>query len=433
MTLTPSLRLWRRSPESRSSFDIALIATAMAALIGVARPATAADQTDDRSRTGESLPALGPGALVPTCYNIRNGQWRIVEPFASLPRVTSCRPPAPWDTLNVPAGGWSATPCTDGGAFECRANEFFFELNSIGPRGPQGIPGVMGPQGPTGNVGPQGPQGPSGPQGPQGPEGPQGAQGPKGDAGASFTFKGAWQPDAPYAVNDVVTRLGSTFVAIVECNGIPPESDKNSWALLSSKGDAGDKGDKGDPGDTGPQGLPGAKGDTGATGPQGIQGLQGPQGPQGDAGPQGPSGTAGQTAFTAVTNIKTPITVLGQATDIGLFAMTNVPSANAVITIATDGGIQINSLMTGANTAVNILVYLDNVTFLGGRQYIIANNTGLQGVAMWSFTTSVGGLTPGNHTFRVFAQLVGGTATAVAGDVSNSVLRGALTLTSINR
>jgi hypothetical protein len=49
------------------------------------------------------------------------------------------------------------------------------EVNTPGPKGPQGE------QGPSGSQGPQGEQGPSGSQGPQGEQGPSGSQGPPGD------------------------------------------------------------------------------------------------------------------------------------------------------------------------------------------------------------------------------------------------------------
>ena len=108
-------------------------------------------------------------------------------------------------------------------------------------------------------------------------------------------------------------------------------------------------------------------------------------------------------------------------------------SVRCQVTIATDGGIVVNSTMTNAATVVNILLFLDNGTFLAGRQYIVANNTGFVGVANWSFTTSVNGLAPGVHTFKVFAQWVGGAATAVVGGATGSLLQGALTVTMLNR
>ena len=46
------------------------------------------------------------------------------------------------------------------------------------------------------------------------------------------------------------------------------------------------------------------------------------------------------------------------------------------MTLATDGGIQINSNVTGQTAVVNIVLLLDNATFLAGRQYIVSNNTG---------------------------------------------------------
>ena len=77
--------------------------------------------------------------------------------------------------------------------------------------------------------------------------------------------------------------------------------------------------------------------------------------------------------------------------------------------------------------------FADNGVYLAGRQYIVANNTGFVGVANWSFTTSVNGLAPGVHTFKVYAQWVGGTATAVVGGATGSLLQGALTVTMLNK
>src|SRR5438105_6715400 len=68
--------------------------------------------------------------VMPLCYNSTNGNLRMVKPWADASGSPSCHPPAPWDTINVPVGGWSAQQCTVGGAFDCRNNESFTELGS---------------------------------------------------------------------------------------------------------------------------------------------------------------------------------------------------------------------------------------------------------------------------------------------------------------
>jgi hypothetical protein len=174
---------------------------------------------------------------------------------------------------------------------------------NIGPQGPQGatgLTGATGPQGPIGNTGPQGvkgdtgatgasgPQGPigntgatgaTGAQGPQGPMGltgdigPQGLQGPQGPAGANGTginFRGAFDESTPYAVNDVVTYNGSSYLAtLANSNGGTPDVNTADWTLMTAAGAAGP---------TGPSGAQGPAGTTGATGQQGLQGNPGVQG-----------------------------------------------------------------------------------------------------------------------------------------------------------
>jgi hypothetical protein len=197
-----------------------------------------------------------------------------------------------------------------------------------GPAGPAGAEGQTGPQGPPGDTGPAGPQGPAGPPGQTGPPGATGgagAQGPAGDTGATgpqgppgLLWGGAWSADAAYAVNDVVSYQGSSYVRIVAgTTASPPSTDTTNWqtvAAAGAAGSAGAQGPTGPPGQTGPQGVtgpagpqgqpgdagppgppgqtgpPGATGGTGAQGPAGDTGATGPQGPPGPPGPQGPPG-----------------------------------------------------------------------------------------------------------------------------------------------
>jgi hypothetical protein len=176
-----------------------------------------------------------------------------------------------------------------------------------GQTGPQGSQGAVGPQGPTGSTGatgPQGSQGPTGSMGLTGAQGPQGPQGPAGTNGTGFNFRNAFDPTATYAVNDVATYNGSTYVAIA-ANGPSsqtPDQNPTAWGVMAQQGATGQTGATGATGATGPQGLiglTGATGATGATGPQGVTGAMGPQGLVGAAGAQGPQGPAGPAGSTA--------------------------------------------------------------------------------------------------------------------------------------
>jgi hypothetical protein len=85
-----------------------------------------------------------------------------------------------------------------------------------------------------------------------------------------MTFLGAWQSSTTYAVDDVVTENGETWIAIAANTNSQPTDSNPEWAKLAAKGADGTPG---------PQGLPGATGATGPAGPQGATGPQGPQGP----------------------------------------------------------------------------------------------------------------------------------------------------------
>ena len=140
-------------------------------------------------------------------------------------------------------------------------------------QGAAGPAGGQGPQGPQGNTGPTGPQGPTGNTGQQGPQGVIGPQGPPGSAGTGFNFRGPFDNSASYAINDVVTYNGSSYVATVASQGgSTPDVNTADWSLMAQQGAAG------------PAGAPGSAGPTGPSGPTGPTGPAGPQGPQGPPG-----------------------------------------------------------------------------------------------------------------------------------------------------
>jgi len=125
------------------------------------------------------------------------------------------------------------------------------------PYSPQGSGGVgTGPVGPTGATGPQG---------------IQGVQGPAGGQGQGFNWRGAWASGQNYAVYDLCSNGGNTYicsVAITNSTTAPP-SDTGHFAIMGATGPAG------------PTGATGATGSTGAQGPTGSTGATGPQGPAG--------------------------------------------------------------------------------------------------------------------------------------------------------
>ncbi|MGD0366620.1 MAG: DNRLRE domain-containing protein [Acidobacteriaceae bacterium] len=177
-----------------------------------------------------------------------------------------------------------------------------------GPTGAAGPAGATGPQGTTGSAGPQGATGATGPPGATGAPGPGGATGPAGPQGSGFNFRNAFNASSSYAVNDVVTYNGSTYVAIAANQGPnnPTPDMSATWSLMAAEGATGPAGPAGGPagpegpagaagpaGPAGPQGATGPAGATGATGSQGPPGSTGPAGPAGSQGPTGPAGANG--------------------------------------------------------------------------------------------------------------------------------------------
>ena len=96
-----------------------------------------------------------------------------------------------------------------------------------------------------------------------------------------YRYRGGWSPTAAYAVLDVVTSSGSSYLARSGSTNRSPAANPSYWGLLVSRG---------------------------ATGPQGAQG---PAGPQGGQGTQGPAGLIGyQVVTTTVTVPGAPSSVL---------------------------------------------------------------------------------------------------------------------------
>jgi hypothetical protein len=130
-------------------------------------------------------------------------------------------------------------------------------IGATGATGATGAPGLRGANGTNGATGAPGAQGPIGNSGPAGPQGPVGADGLAGIPGAKgMNYKSLYDPAASYAVDDVVSHGGSSFIAKTINTGVEPTVGPN-WGLVAQKGDIGPAGAGGAVGSAGPEGPPG--------------------------------------------------------------------------------------------------------------------------------------------------------------------------------
>ena len=172
-----------------------------------------------------------------------------------------------------------------------------------GPAGPAGPTGATGLAGATGSTGATGATGTTGATGPQGLAGVAGATGAAGTNGTGFNFRNAFLASASYAIDDVATFNGSSYVAILASTGPnnpAPNLNPSAWSVMAQEGAAGAAGAAGVPGVQGPAGSAGATGAIGATGATGATGAQGLAGATGAAGPVGVQGLQGLTGATGV-------------------------------------------------------------------------------------------------------------------------------------
>ncbi len=252
--------------------------------------------------------------------------------------------------------GWVTAPATNNGIaltagtavvqFDSKENDLtghaavldvtLASSGTTGGTGSAGPAGATGPAGPVGATGATGPAGPQGPKGDTGAVGPAGATGPQGPAGAAgLNYQGDYAVGVSYALHDVVTFAGSSYVSLVGNNEANTPGVTSQWAVLAQGSTSGPgngvgvayQGDynqaasyglndivsyqgssyislvAGNVGNTpgtsaGPWGVMalgavGVQGPTGLAGPQGPPGLTGPRGPVGSQGLQGLPGAAG--------------------------------------------------------------------------------------------------------------------------------------------
>lgn len=84
------------------------------------------------------------------------------------------------------------------------------------------------------------------------------------ETGTTLVHLGEWNTATAYVKGDVVSYIGSSFMAKLPSTGIIPANGA-TWGLLAEKGDTGSQGIKGDTGTQGDQGLKGDKGDAGTS------------------------------------------------------------------------------------------------------------------------------------------------------------------------
>jgi hypothetical protein len=249
--------------------------------------------------------------------------------------------------------GWVAAPATNNGIaltagtavvqFDSKENDLTGHaavldvvLDSVGAAGATGPAGPVGAAGPAGQAGPAGAAGATGAIGPQGIPGTAGlnyqgtfaagvsyalhdvvtfdgssyvslvanneanipgvssqwavlaqggSAGPSGGGGVAY--QGTYVPTASYGLNDIVSFSGSSYISLVAANrGNTPDGSSGQWGVLAL-GAVGLQGPQGLPGKTGPVGL------TGPIGPQGSMGAAGPVGATGSAGMPGAIGPQG--------------------------------------------------------------------------------------------------------------------------------------------
>ncbi len=94
-------------------------------------------------------------------------------------------------------------------------------------------------------------------------------------SGVGVAYQGMYASAANYGLNDIVSYLGSSYISLVAANhGNPPDTSPGQWGVMAL----------GAVGVQGPQGLPGITGPAGLTGPAGPQGVAGPTGAPGTPG-----------------------------------------------------------------------------------------------------------------------------------------------------
>ena len=291
--------------------------------------------------------------------------------FATLPslgaaaQVVSVSQAGAYVAVDVTAlvQGWITTPATNNGlALMAGTAVVQFDSKENDLTGHAAVLDVaLASSGTGGGIGPAGPAGPKGDTGATGPVGPAGPQGAPGTSG--LNYQGAYAAGVSYALHDVVTFAGSSYVSLAAGNEANTPGVTSQWAVLAQGGTgtggsgvgvayqgtyastanyglndivsyqgssyisliAGNHGNTpsssvgqwgvmalGAVGIQGPQGVTGATGPPGLTGPAGPAGPLGPTGVAGAAGAPGLPGLVYQGSYSSVTNYALGDVVLWQ-------------------------------------------------------------------------------------------------------------------------
>jgi tail collar domain/collagen triple helix repeat protein len=227
----------------------------------------------------------------------------------------------------------------------------------------------------------------------------------KAQASLGFTFKGPWSSATAYAVNDVVSQSGSSYVALLANTAVNPVTDATAagghWVVMAAGGAMGAVGATGAQGPIGAKGATGAAGATGAQGPSGPAGATGPAGPAGTAGTQGPAGPAGATGAQGAAGPAGPAGATGSQGPAGTIPANLTALSNQLGTTGYNGGNFKYSIAT--NCMLGDIILSVNAYGNGGGSYIPADGTLLfinQNAALFSVLgTNFGG--DGVSTFAV--------------------------------
>lgn len=242
----------------------------------------------------------------------------------------------------------------------------------VGPTGPQGacgVSGVAGACGVSGVAGVAGACGVSGVAGACGVSGTTGAcgvsgvSGVAGAAGGAAAWLGPWVTATPYAVDDIVSNGGSSWICIVaHTSGASTEpgvggSYTDDWLLVAQKGACGVSGT------TGSVGACGVSGTTGACGVSGVAGTAGACGVSGVAGACGVSGVAGTNGACGVSGVAGACGVSGVAGACGVSGTTGACGVSGVSGVTgvpgTNGACGVSGVIgaTGPALTGSILAY----------------------------------------------------------------------------
>lgn len=147
-------------------------------------------------------------------------------------------------------------------------------------------------------------------------------------ATAGLTPRGTHSSSANYAVNDLVTLSGTSYIAVVANTASTPPS--TNWMVLAIKGD------------------------TGLTGNTGAQGNIGNTGPTGNTGATGATGAAGATftggTLTSALLVADNLVTQAMMKDCGYVAVDKGNSGTATVTFDYTAGSKQNVTATGAHS-----------------------------------------------------------------------------------